>query len=166
MALSGAKWGVPSWLLGTAPAWPPLPGPIATGKRSCPCCFGLPSWLRHPLCHPHDVCHWDLTLRGTGVLAEPPSGLQPLVLPQVGGPSGACTPAAGALCAGVCAVVRPLSVVWPCRPGPALGHTPVVVALCTAGTGHSRWGGREGPACLQFPPHAVQLCSLRENLGP
>lgn len=147
------------------PPRPPLPGPVATGKRSCLCYFCLPSWLGCPLCHPH-----DLTLRGTGTLAEPPAGPQPLVLTQVGGAfSDTRALVDGALCAGVfaghpaskCGVARP---VWACP----LPHTSTLSTLYSRHEGVPSAGGgdKEGPACLQFPPHAVQPCSLRENLGP
>lgn len=117
----------------------PLPGSVAVVKRSCPCYFCLPSWLGHPLCHPHDVFHWDLTLGGTGVLAEPPAGPQPLVLTQVGGPSLSCVPRQVAPFVRVCLqVIGHLSVVGPCWPGPAL---PALFALCTAGTGACAVGG-------------------------
>lgn len=46
-------------------------------------------------------------------------------------------------------VIGHLSVIWPgllcaCS-GPALGHTPVLLALCTAGTGACLVGGQGGP---------------------
>jgi len=126
------------------PPRPPLPGPVAPGKRSCPCYFCLPSWLGCPQCHPH-----DLTLRGTGILAEPPAGPQPLVLTQVGGPfSDTRAPADGALCAGVfagypaskCGMARP---VWAC-PVP---HTSTLSTLYR-GTGVCPVRGAQGGPCM------------------
>lgn len=128
------------------PPRPPLPGPVATGKRSCLCHFCLPSWLGCPLCHPH-----DLTLRGTGTLAEPPAGPQPLVLTQVGGAfSDTRALVDGALCAGVfaghpaskCGVARP---VWACP----LPHTSTLSTLYSRHEGvPSAGGGGQGGPCM------------------
>lgn len=148
---------MPSWCLGpssfsceTPPAWPRCQREEVTP---------LPSWLGCPLCHPHDVFHWDLTLRGTGILGKAAScirapcsqvrGLHVMPMPRLMELFGQVCPEA----------IQHLTVAWPCWLGRTLCPTPVLSAPCTAGMGACLVGGQGGTSTswISFPCYAASF---------
>lgn len=132
----------------------PLPGPVA---RSYRCNFARPSgW--GALCHPRDTFHWDLALRGTGILGRAISSTSAPCSPSGWGPSLMLVRRRAELSVHVCPqVIQHLSVARPCRPGPALCHTPVLQHFVQQAWGRARGGGQGGPcmSSVSFPCSAA-----------
>ena len=121
----------------------PLPGHVASGKRPCLCHFCLPG--------------------GMGILGQAASWTYSwLDLDLFWLQLGACMTAHAQVCL---EVSQHLSVAWPCWLGPALPRTSAPQHCVQQAWGMLGWGAG-GLARPGFPSHAMQLCSLRENLGP
>lgn len=131
-------------------------GGHATATFACP-------WLGCPLCHPPDGslvsdsqehrypwqgCWQALVLTQVGVLHVILMSSQLALLAQVFRGHPACK----------CGMAL---VAWACSvPSSSTQH------LVQQAWGPARLWDKEGPVHLGFPSHAMQLGSLRENLGP